>query len=462
MARASRLPWMVALLGVTLALVAADAAADAPARGSAHTPPGNVIRVRGVSGDTVLTLLESPGGGLVRADVLARLLGGSLDSTGRGRWRLTLYSTTVDLAEGSPFAGFNGFALPLTEPTRAVDGRPHVSLQLFSEIIPRFGIGILWDKARWEVRLFQAIARRAGPPAMTDVPGTVIVTRNDEPPAAIPVRTDPASRVETPERAATPARPATTTRAPGAPPGLSRRYKVVVDAGHGGVDPGNPGVVVRGRRVGEAELTLGISLKVERALKARGIDVYMTRRTDTLIARDDRGKLANEQQADLFLSIHTNAANPRWKNGSAVRGFETYFLSAARTEDEARVAAMENDVVRFESTVEAEKGDPLAFIMADIAQNEHLRESSDLATTIQQGLARSHPGPSRGVKQAGFAVLARSYMPAVLIELGFGSNLQDATWMASNAGQQAAAEAIATATLEYLQHYERRTGQTPR
>lgn len=418
----------LAILGAVAALTAAGA-----------TPPGNAIRVRGISGDTVVDLLASPGGGLVRADVLARLLGGSLDSTGAGRWRLTLYATTVDLAEGSPFAGFNGFALPLSEPTRRVEGRPHVSLQLFSEIIPRFGIGILWDKARSEVRLFQAIARRAGPPAMADVPGTVVVTKAASAPAATPPR-----------------------RVANAPAGLSRRYKVVVDAGHGGVDPGNPGTIVRGRRVGEAELTLAISLKVERALEALGVDVYMTRRTDTLIARDDRGRIANRQKADLFLSIHTNAANPAWKNGTSVRGFETYFLSEARTEDEARVAAMENSVVRFESSVEAEKGDPLAFIMADIAQNEHLRESSDLATTIQQALQGKHPGPSRGVKQAGFAVLAQSYMPAVLIEIGFGTNPQDAAWMASAAGQQAAADAIAKATVEYLQHYERRTGQAPR
>jgi N-acetylmuramoyl-L-alanine amidase len=433
----------------------------------AAAPPGNAIRVRGVNGDTVVTLLDTPGGGLVRADVLARLLGGSLDSVAAGRWRLTLYATTVELAEGSPFAGFNGFTLPLSEPTRAVDGKAHVSLQLFSEIIPRFGIGILWDKSRSEVRLFQAIARRAGPPAMAEVPGTVIVTRNDVPPSApAPVRSAPATppneRLEAPERAVTTARPPTTARAPGAPPGLSRRYKVVVDAGHGGRDPGNLGTIVRGRRVGEAELTLAIALELERALKERGVDVFMTRRADTLIALDDRGRIANREQADLFLSIHTNAANPRWRNGASVRGFETYFLSEARTEDEARVAEMENSVVRFESNVEAEKGDPLAFIMADIAQNEHLRESSDLATTVQQSLGGRHPGPNRGVKQANFAVLAGSYMPAVLIELGFGSNTQDAAWMASKPGQHEAADAIATAVIEYLRHYERRTGQAPR
>ncbi len=420
--------------------------------GASAPPPGNVIRVTGISGDTVLSLVESSGGGLVPVDVLARLLGGSLDSTGAGRWRLTLYGSALDLEQGSPFAGYNGFPLPLSEATRVVDGRPHTSLQLFSEVIPRFGIGILWDKSRSELRLFQAIARRAGPAAGKDVPGTVVITNTSGPPAVKPVDVPAKHPANVPASASANA----SANASASGKSLTRRYKVVVDAGHGGVDPGNPGAIIAGRRVGEAQITLAMSLKIERELKQRGIDVYMTRRTDTLIALGDRGRIANGQKADLFISIHTNAANPAWKNGRAVRGFETYFLSEARTEDERRVAAMENDVVRFESNVETTKGDPLSFIMNDIAQNEHLRESSDLAATIQGGLARMHPGPNRGVKQAGLSVLMRSYMPAVLVEVGFGSNPAETAWMASAGGQQSTADAIADAVFEYLLHYERR------
>jgi N-acetylmuramoyl-L-alanine amidase len=81
---------------------------------------------------------------------------------------------------------------------------------------------------------------------------------------------------------------------------------------------------------------------------------------------------------------------------------------------------------------------------------------------VQQTLARTHPGSNRGVKQAGFAVLARAYMPAVLIEVGFGSNQSDARWMASPTGQRDASVAIADAIFEYLLHYERRTGSQPR
>jgi N-acetylmuramoyl-L-alanine amidase len=405
--------------------------------------PDDLIRVKGIGADTTVAVVASDAGALVRLDVMARLLGGGLDSAGVGVWRFTIYGTSLDVFEGLPFVGYNGFVLPVSEPTRVVQGAPHVSLQLFSEILPRFGIGVLWDRTRSEVQLFQSIARvPASAPARTPAPATTPVL-----PTAAPAAPNGG---ETSGTRTAPAGP------PRLPNGLTRRYTVAVDAGHGGKDPGNPGVVINGRRVNESKLTLAISLELERALKARGVDVVMTRSTDTLIARDDRGPIANAKKSDLFVSIHTNAANPAWRNAAGVRGFETYFLATARTEDERRVAAMENDVVRFESEADISKGDPLAFILNDLAQNEHLRESSDLAGLIQARLANSHPGPNRGVKQAGFAVLSRAYMPAVLVEVGYGSNALEARWMAQTAGQRAIATEIADAVIEYLQHYERR------
>ena len=416
-------------------------------------PPGNVIRVKGVAGDTVVSLVSSEGGGLVRLDLMARLLGGEVADSGAGRWRLTLYGTALDLQVGVPFAAYNGYVLPLHEAVRSIDGAPHAPLQLFSEIVPRFGIGILWDRSRWELRLFQGIARgqatqREG--ILREVPQTPVATVANA--STVP----PAVNTSSPA-AARPAQPAPKPAGPAPTPGLSRRYTIAVDAGHGGVDPGNLGSIVGGVRALESKLTLPMALKLEHELKARGLDVVMTRRRDTLIARDERGPIANGLKADLFVSLHTNAANPNWKNGSAVRGVETYFLSTARTEDERRVAAMENDVVRFETAAEAEKGDPLSFILNDLAQNEHLRESSDLAEVIQASLAKKHPGPNRGVKQAGFAVLATAYMPAVLVEVGFGTNPSDARWMSSAAGQRDIAVSLADGIMEYLEHYERRT-----
>ena len=147
----------------------------------------------------------------------------------------------------------------------------------------------------------------------------------------------------------------------------------------------------------------------------------MTRKSDTLIALGDRGRIANQAKGDLFMSIHVNAANPRWKQPGAARGFETYFLAEAKTEDERRVEAMENEVIKFETDGGHHGRRSAGFIIRDMAQNEHLRESSRLADLVQAGLGSIHPGPGRGVKQAGFRVLVNAFMPAVLVEIGFGT-----------------------------------------
>jgi N-acetylmuramoyl-L-alanine amidase len=198
-------------------------------------------------------------------------------------------------------------------------------------------------------------------------------------------------------------------------------------------------------------------MRLGEQLKARGVDVVYTRTTDTLIALDDRGKIANRAQGDLFISIHVNAANPNWKDPGGSRGFETYFLSEARTEDARRVEHMENDAARFETgTTPIDKNDPLGFILSDMQQNEHLRESSELADLIQRSVGKVHPGPSRGVKQAGFRVLVTAYMPAVLVEIGFGTNPREAQYIADPDKQAVLATAIADAAMEYLNRYEDR------
>lgn len=429
-------PLVVAMLWI-VTVGAVPARPTLPTTRAHLAPPGDVIRVRGAAGDTLVQLLPSEGGGRVRLDVMTRWLGGRLDAAGADRWKVTFSGAALELQAGMPFAAYNGFALPLHEAVIVADGVPFVPLQVFSEIVPRFGVGIVWDRSRWEVRLFQAVARRESAPAAPAAPAT-----------SAPTPTTPAS--------------APAPAAANAPPGLSRRYTVAVDAGHGGVDPGNPGVVLNGRRVNEARLTLEMAKRLESELRARGLEVIMTRDEDRLIPLDRRGPIANARRADLFISLHTNAANPNWRNGSAVRGVETYFLATARTEDERRVAAMENEVVRFEVETNPDAGDPLGFILNDIAQNEHLRESSDLAQVVQSALAAKHPGPNRGVKQAGFMVLSKAFMPAILVEVGFGTNVEDARWMASTAGQRDIAVSISDGVMEYLRHYERRTRATGR
>jgi N-acetylmuramoyl-L-alanine amidase len=235
------------------------------------------------------------------------------------------------------------------------------------------------------------------------------------------------------------------------------RRTIVVDAGHGGRDQGMHGPIGGGPPIYEKNITLAVAKKLAAELESRGMNVVMTRKTDTLIMLGDQGKIANDAKGDLFISIHVNAANLGWKDPGGARGFETYFLAEAKTEDERRVAKMENASARFDTRTSGDSDNPLSFLLNDMMQNEHLRESSDLAMTIQGELKKVHPGPSRGVKQAGFMVLVTAFMPSVLVEIGFGTNPSEAAWISSSDGQRQLATAIADGAMEYLQHFDRRS-----
>ena len=241
--------------------------------------------------------------------------------------------------------------------------------------------------------------------------------------------------------------------------GLRPGHVVTVDPGHGGVDPGNPGTFFP-RGVREKDVTLAVGLLLRDELKRRGIGVRMTRTTDTLIALGDRGGYCTEA-CDLFVSLHINSLKRR-PGYTDIRGFETYFLAEAKTEDAARVAQMENDAVRFETQQDAVGTvGGLDFILKDLQLNEHLRESARLAGLVQSDLATVHTGESRGVKQAGFMVLTTARRPAILVELGYSTNPQDGRFLTSRNSQKAMAASIADGIVQYLLEYERRTGTSP-
>jgi N-acetylmuramoyl-L-alanine amidase len=243
------------------------------------------------------------------------------------------------------------------------------------------------------------------------------------------------------------------------PNGLRPGHIVTIDPGHGGVDPGNPGVFFpRGTREKDVTLQMGLLLRSE--LKRRGVGVQMTRTADTLIALGDRGGYCTES-CDLFVSLHVNSLARR-RGYTDVRGFETYFLAEARTEDAARVAQMENEAVRFEARPK-DTGNAMGldFILKDLQLNEHLRESARAAELVQRELKTVHSGESRGVKQAGFMVLTTARRPAILVELGYSTNPEDGRFLTSYASQKAMASALADAIVEYLQEYERKTSSEP-
>jgi N-acetylmuramoyl-L-alanine amidase len=241
--------------------------------------------------------------------------------------------------------------------------------------------------------------------------------------------------------------------------GLRKGHVVTVDAGHGGVDPGNPGLFFPdGLR--EKDVTLDLSLLLRDELRRRGVRVVMTRQTDTLIDLRSRGGYCTAE-CDLFVSIHVNSL-PRRAGFSRVRGFETFFLAEAKTEDAARVARMENEAIRFDGSEDnSEAGGGLDFILKDLQLNEHLRESARAAELVQSYLQESHTGPDLGVKQAGFMVLTTARRPAILIETGFSTNADDAKLLTGSVSQKNLAASIADAVVAYLLEYERKVGLGP-
>jgi N-acetylmuramoyl-L-alanine amidase len=239
------------------------------------------------------------------------------------------------------------------------------------------------------------------------------------------------------------------------PNGLRPGHSVTIDPGHGGIDPGNPGIFFpRGMR--EKDVTLAVGLLLRDELRQRGIAIRMTRTSDTLIALGDRGGYCT-QTCELFVSLHVNSLARR-PGYTEIRGPETYFLAEARTEDAKRVAKMENDAVRFE----ADQGDAgtaggLDFILKDLQLNEHLRESARAAELVQRRLRGLNASDSRGVKQAGFMVLTTARRPAILVEMGYSTNPDDGRLLTTRSSQKAIASALADAVVQYLLEYERKT-----
>jgi N-acetylmuramoyl-L-alanine amidase len=225
---------------------------------------------------------------------------------------------------------------------------------------------------------------------------------------------------------------------------------VVIDPGHGGPDPGavGPG----GTK--EKDVALAIGLALARNLRDDSdLQVYLTRDADTLIPIWKRGEMATGWRGDhagVFISIHANAL----PNSRATRGFETYFLSEARTDHERRVAALENAAQEFESPEDGPATDSdLSFILTELRNLDHQHWSALLAELTQERLAPFHPGPNRGVKQGPLAVITNALMPAVLVEVGFITSPEEERVLTEGTFQVNTANAIASAVREFFRRY---------
>lgn len=226
---------------------------------------------------------------------------------------------------------------------------------------------------------------------------------------------------------------------------------IVIDPGHGGRDPG-----ALGSYSYEKNITLAISLKVGQYIQdnIKNVKVIYTRNNDSTVDLEERPRIANKNNAALFISIHAN-----WAKSKSIAGTETYVMGLAKDQANLEVAMKENEVILLEDDYSTkyegfDPKSPESYIMFTLMQNIFLKQSTDLASKIQTQFREKIDRYDRGVKQAGFWVLFTTTMPSVLIETGFVTNLNEEKYLNSNAGQDYVASAIFRACRDYLNEIE--------
>lgn len=225
---------------------------------------------------------------------------------------------------------------------------------------------------------------------------------------------------------------------------------IVIDAGHGGKDAGAIGV----NGVKEKDINLAIALKLGKLIQEnmKDVKVVYTRKTDVFIDLYKRGKIANENNGKLFISIHCNSTP---KKPSVANGFEVYLLRPGRTKEAISIAEFENSVIQFEENPNRyEKLTDENFILVSMAHSTYMKYSERFAEDLHKEFVKHPSLSSRGVKQAGFYVLVGASMPSVLIESGFLSNTNDAKHLSSSSGQQKFAEYVFNGIKKYRESYE--------
>lgn len=226
---------------------------------------------------------------------------------------------------------------------------------------------------------------------------------------------------------------------------------ICIDPGHGGKDPGCVGA-----KSYEKNIALSVALKVGKLIREKQPDVKVvyTRQKDVFIPLNERGKFANDQKADLFISVHVNAVATR-----NVRGIETFVLGLHKTEANLKVAMKENEVIKYEDdySVKYSGFDPSkaeSYIIFSMMQNLYLGKSLEFAGLVQEEMVKSTGKADRSVRQAGYLVLKDVAMPAILVELGFISNPEEERFLNSAEGQNKLAHSIVKAFLKYKKHVE--------
>ena len=402
------------------------------------TPP-ETVRIATPRGQTSIPVSRERG-----AAIAAPIVAGPLELAvviEGARAVVVLDGVGFVFALGSPYARIGRRMCQLVDEAYVARDTLFLPLVWLTDCVPRIFDGrFRWDAA---LSVLTEIPRPGAP--------VQVAARVDSAPVAVDLRLPPVVDSTAPPAPPPVTRTVTRSAAPNPITGLRQRHVVVIDPGHGGRDPGNPGRYFP-RGVTEKDVNLGIGRLLRTELARRGIVTSLTRTSDTLIDLHDRAGYCRDD-CELFISVHVNSM-PSGRRAAIADGVETYFLSDAKTEDQRRVARMENDAIRFESAdAQAVEGD-LATIVKDLQQNEYLRESARLAELVQQRVSGVHPGTDRGVQQAGFYVLNSARRPAILVETGFATNKRDGAFLASPTGQRKIANAIADGIVGYFLELE--------
>jgi N-acetylmuramoyl-L-alanine amidase len=237
----------------------------------------------------------------------------------------------------------------------------------------------------------------------------------------------------------------------GAQSGDTGLHTVVIDAGHGGGDPGAPG-----RMAYEKDIVLSVGLRLGTMIESLFPDVKVvyTRNRDYFVPLAERSNIANRAKADLFISIHANGSEDR-----STTGCETFIMGLHKTQENLKIAMRENSVISLEADQSAYEGfdpsSPESYIVFQLMQNAYLEQSLKMADYIQDEFSRDSPVKvNRGVKQAGFVVLYRTTAPSVLVELGFMSNIGEEKLLMDPDNHQRMAECIFNAFKRYKENVD--------
>jgi len=235
---------------------------------------------------------------------------------------------------------------------------------------------------------------------------------------------------------------------------LSKKFVVVIDAGHGGHDPGAVGKISK-----EKNINLSVALQLGNLIKEQCADtrVIYTRSRDVFIPLARRAEIANEAKADLFISIHTNSVG----GNKSVQGASTWTLGLAKSDANLEVAKRENSVILYEDDYKTRyagfnPNSAESYIIFEFMQDKYMSQSVHLASLVQKEFKQTGKRIDRGVHQAGFLVLKASAMPSILVELGFISNPTEERYLNSESGKRALANSIFQAFLTYKEEQKMR------